>query len=677
MTTAETHIPKRPFATTLTVLALWIIFYASFTLLKPALLDDADSVHAEVAREMLLRHDWVTLYANGIRYLEKAPLLYWSMAASFRLFGVGTAAARIPLALTVLALALALEAFARRAFRSARAGLYAALILLSSPGIFLFTRITIPDAMVCLWLTLAMLAFWQTESTPNLYLRWSSVAFAACCALGVLTKGLIGLVFPIVIVAIYLLLTRGLRGGFTRIRQLHPLSSLAVFFAIAAPWHFLIALANTTQGHPGDLAYAHGHWQVPLPTDGNVHGWAWFYFVNEQLLRYLNLRVPRDYDTVPLWLFWGLIFIWLMPWSAFLFRALTSAWTGARHPERSAAQSKDPDKNRSNPVARTVLPLHFAPGAYALLLLWAAVPLLFFSVSTRQEYYVLPSLPAFTLLLADWFRLDQPADQDHSPFADKVRRANLRITTVVVALGAIFAAAALYLLLHTGTPAPHTDLAALLQQNPGDYAMSMGHFMDLNAQALGLFRLPLAIAALSLFPGPLASYILRRSAQPHAATLALAAGAFGFLFAAHLGLQTFAPVLSSQRLAAAIAPQVHSDDLIIVHQEYEYASTLGFYLLRPTYAAGAPPARPEPHEALHILEGRSSNLWYGSFFPDAPKIFETPETLAQKWLGPQRIFLWQDLGNQPSPMPALPGAVYVIAKSGGKEIVSNRPSAAP
>src|ERR1700677_966610 len=150
----------------LILIALWFVFYASFALLTPPLLDDADSVHAEVAREMLLRHDWVTLYANGIRYLEKAPLLYWSMAASFKLFGVHTAAARLPLALTVLALALAMESFARRAFHSTRAGLYAALILLSSFGIFIFTRITIPDALVCLWLTLALYCYWLTEQPP-------------------------------------------------------------------------------------------------------------------------------------------------------------------------------------------------------------------------------------------------------------------------------------------------------------------------------------------------------------------------------------------------------------------------------------------------------------------------------------------------------------------------------
>ncbi len=674
-TAPQIRIPKRPLANTLLLLALWIIFYASFTLFTPELLDDADSVHAEVAREMLLRHDWVTLYANGIRYLEKAPLLYWSMAASFKLFGVGAAAARIPLALAVLALAFAVETFARRAFRSARAGLYAALILLSSFGFFLFTRITIPDAMLCLWLTLALLCFWLIEQPPEDRVphpsqphregwdvespRLLCTAFAACCALGVLTKGLIGAVFPVAIVLIYLLLTRGPRAAIARICQLHPLSSLAVFFAIAAPWHILIALANPTQGHPGGLILAHGALSVPLPTDGNVHGWLWFYFVNEQLLRYLNLRVPRDYDTVPLWLFWGLCLLWLMPWSAFVFKALGSAvpFRIVHWRQRLCTFALDSRE-------RDLL----------LLVVWAAVPMLFFSLSTRQEYYILPALPALAVLVAGW--LAQECDwKPITQSARKIRRANLRATTVLVVLGAIFAAAAFVFLLRTRAPAPSTDLATLLQQNPADYALSMGHFLDLNARALGLFRLPLALAAAALFLGPFASFILRTRAKPHAATLALAAGAFGFLLAAHLGLQTFAPVLSSQQLAAAIAPQLHSGDLIVVHQEYEFASTLGFYLRRPGYMQQN--GQPVAIDPIHILEGRSSNLWYGSFFRDAPAVFETPQSLAAKWPGPQRIFLWQDLANQPSPLPAALSPVYVIASSGGKEIVSNQPNTPP
>jgi hypothetical protein len=380
-----------------------------------------------------------------------------------------------------------------------------------------------------------------------------------------------------------------------------------------------------------------------------------------------------------LWLFWGLCLVWLMPWSAFVFKAVGEAVPLRSAEWRRALRDRIlSDRQKSD----------------LLLAIWAALPMLFFSVSTRQEYYVLPALPASIQLIAAWLAAD--------PEPDNVRRTNLRCSAVLLAFGTIFAAASLYFLLHTRTPAPGTDLALLLQQNPGDYALSMGHFLDLNAQALGLFRVPLALAAASLFLGPLASYILRKRNQPHPATLALAAGGFGFLLAAHLALQTFAPVLSSEQLAAAIAPQLQPDDLIVIHQEYEYASTLDFYLQRPSYRFVAvrisPPqtAAPTDHDhaevairpvavnPIHILTdanyngvanyGRSSNLWYGSFFPDAPHIFETPQSLAQKWAGPQRIFLWQDLANQPSPLPALPGPVYVVAKAGGKEIVSNQPN---
>ena len=95
---------------------LWLALYSSFALFRPPLLDDADSVHAEVAREMLVRHDPVTLYANGIRYLEKAPLMYWSMAASYAVFGVHDWSARLPLAIYTLALILSLFAGGRILF---------------------------------------------------------------------------------------------------------------------------------------------------------------------------------------------------------------------------------------------------------------------------------------------------------------------------------------------------------------------------------------------------------------------------------------------------------------------------------------------------------------------------------------------------------------------------------
>lgn len=656
---------------------LWFIFYASWTLRVPALLDDADSVHAEVAREMLLRHDPVTLYANGVRYLEKAPLLYWSMAACQWFAGaLGLSsppalatASRVPLAVAVLLLALLCEAFARRLFASGRAGSYAGLGVLSSFGVFLFTRITIPDALVCLWIVAALFCFWRTEEIgtvagPRALLRWS-LGFAAACALNVLSKGLIGIVFPLGIVSLYLWLTRGWRGAWARVSELHPWPALGMFLLLAAPWHLAAGLANPAQGHPAPFRFVGGHWQVPLPTDGNVRGWFWFYFVNEHALRYLNLRVPRDYDTAPLWLFWGLCLVWLMPWSAFVFEAAgwavplrSSKWRGqfARHdlPRRS----------------RGLL----------LLAVWAAFVLLFFSFSTRQEYYVLPAFPALLVLVAGWLARCSFPTPDRSreraailpslasasalsfapasqAFQERCRHTYLRCVGTLTALGGLFAVASVLFLLHTRAPPPGTDLAGLLQQNPGEYALSMGHFLDLNGAALGLFRVPLALAAVSLFGGPLTAWVLRRRKRDFAANYALVAGAFGFLLAAHLGLQTFAPVITSAPLAEAIAPFIKPGDLLAIHGEYESGSTLGFYLKR---------------RDLHVLEGRSSNLWYGSFFPDAPPIFETPASLAATWGSPRRVFLWQSQTDEPKTLPSLPGHIYVVAEGGGKEIVSNQ-----
>jgi 4-amino-4-deoxy-L-arabinose transferase-like glycosyltransferase len=601
----------------LVIVGLWLLLYGSFTLFNPPLLDDADSVHAEVAREMIARHDPVTLYANGIRYLEKAPLLYWSMAASFKVFGVSDWAARIPMAFYSLALFFAVFLLGRRLFQDATAGFYAALILLTSFGVFIFTRITIPDAVLCLWLTLAMGAFWKSlaEERPS----WrTALAFAGACALGVLTKGLIGVVFPVGIVVVFLLMTRNLG----HLWRWHPVGGFLFFLVVAAPWHILAGLANPTQGHPV------GFFHPATPTDGNVHGFFWFYFVNEQLLRYLNQRIPRDYDTSPLLFFWGLIFIWLMPWCAFLFKALGTV------PWRSAS-------NRAALTQRQ--------SGLLLLAIWALLPLLFFSFSTRQEYYVLPALPALALLIAAWLAEDEQTDPYSQPAL-----AGRRIAWMLLVLGWIGAAVAVWFALRAPKPAAGADLAQVLNQNPGDYALSFGHFLDLSTRAMGFFRGPLIDTAAAFFVGVAGNLFYRLRGRARYANGFLAGMAATFLIAAHLALQTFAPVLSSQTLALAIHRDIEPSDVLEIQGEYEAGSTMGFYLQRQ----------------VRILNGRSSNLWYGSFFSDAPKIFDDLASFQNLWSGPQRVFLWTETND----VPALTGPVYVIAGRGGKEILSNQPN---
>src|SRR5215472_14345125 len=186
------------------IVLVWAIVYIG-SLSRPTLQDDADTVHAEAAREMVQSGDWVTLRinggegANGFRYLEKAPLMYWAVAASFKLFGVHDWSARLPIALGVLALLLVVYRLGRRVYGE-EGGLYSALALATGFGPFIFTRILIPDMVVALWLAMGfdflLSALEQIESggKASQLVCWG---IAATMGLNVLTKGLIGLVFPL------------------------------------------------------------------------------------------------------------------------------------------------------------------------------------------------------------------------------------------------------------------------------------------------------------------------------------------------------------------------------------------------------------------------------------------------------------------------------------------------
>jgi len=560
---------------------------------------------------MVARQDWITLYANGIRYLEKAPLLYWSMAASFTLFGPQDWAARLPLAIYALALFVTVGLSGPRFFNSAIAGFYAALILLTSFGIFIYSHIILPDVIVCLWLSLAMLLFWISLEQPEPS-RATAWGFAAVCALNVLTKGLIGIVFPLGIVFVFLFLSRNLG----HLRRWHPLSSLLIFLVIAVPWHIAAGIANPSQGQATGA----------VPTVGNVHGFFWFYFVNEQVLRYLNRRVPRDYDTVPLLLFWGLLGVWLMPWIAFVFKAI------------------GPVRMRSS-VRRIRVPR--PDQAWNLLGIWAAFVMLFFSFSTRQEYYALPALPPIALMIGGWLNREEKC---HA--RDLRRIAGRRIAVVLFLLGMIGAVLAAYLAIRARPLAPGTDISTLLRQNPGEYALSLGHFLDLSTRAMGAFRVPLILVAIALGVGTFANMILRSINMVRIGNCALASMVVVFLIAAHMALVTFSPVLSSKALADAIGPRIKEGDVVEINGEYEAGSTLGFYLRRQ----------------VRILNGRSSDLWYGSFFDDAPRIFDDEASFGRLWRGPTRVFLWTPLDQ----VPALAGPAYSIARSGGKEVLSNQ-----
>ncbi|MBZ5523485.1 MAG: glycosyltransferase family 39 protein [Acidobacteriia bacterium] len=595
----------------LAIVLVWAVVYLA-SIFTPPLLDDADTVHSEAAREMFVGHDWVTLHINlGIRYLEKAPLMYWAVASSFKLFGVHDWSARLPIALGVLALLLIVYRIGRRAYGE-EAGFYAAIALATGFGPFIFTRFLIPDMAVGLWMAIGFDFFLTTleQEKPSRWLCWG---IAATMALNVLTKGLIGLVFPLGTIFIFLLLTRNLRYLF----RLHLVSSFLVFLAIAAPWHLLAGFRNTAQGPivmaPGVLTHD--------------QGFFWFYFVNEHFLRFLNKRYPADYDTVPLWLFWGLMLLWLIPWTVFTPQALLQI------PRKAADWRAGLSRQQQ---------------ATLLFALWAVIVLVFFSFSSRQEYYVIPGVPGVALLIGGWL-----ARETASPMGSPERRSALRSSLVLMVFGIAACSVAVFLAVQAQTPPPGYDIAELLKKNPEAYKLSFGHFLDLTPRALGAFKLPLLLTGLALGAGTALNFFLRLTGRTFPANLALAVMMVVLLNQAHTGLVIFSPVLSSKALADRIEPLWKPGDILEVNGDYEAASTLPYYL----------------HQQMRMLNGRDSNIWYGSLFRDAPAIFDDDKSFEQLWRGEKRIFFWTEEDKIPS---YITNAGYCqLAKWGGKLILTN------
>src|SRR4029077_2894823 len=589
------------------ILVPWLLIYVP-VLSRPGLLDDADSVHAEASREMLLNNDWVTLHVNGIRYLEKAPLMYWAVAASFKLFGVGEWQGRLPLALSVLGVMWCAFLFGRRAFGS-EGGLYAALIMGTAPGIYVFTRFMIPDVWVVVWLTASIYLFWIAYEQENPS-RWVCWGLAVTVALNVLTKSLIGLAFPAMIIFVFLLITGELR----KLAKLRLFSSAVVFLAVAVPWHILAAIRN------------------PAEPTGPQKGFLWFYFWNEQFMRYLNKRVPYDYGKVPLLIFYGLLLLWIVPWCAFLLPALKEI------PGRVRAWRTGLDqRQRANLLVGT----------------WAVLIVAFFSFSSRQEYYSLPAVPALALLIAGWLQRES-----NSPAASRERRAGRIASTVMLIIGAAVFIATMAILWQAKPFPPGTDLGDVLTQHPGQYKLSLGHMQDLTIESFGMFRAPLWILGLALLAGTTLNWILRRRGQVLKANLALAGMMIAVLFAVYQGYVIFSPVISSKTLALEIKQQYKPGETIVIYHDYEFGSTLNFY-------TGIP---------VHMLNGRRADLWFGSFFPDAPQVFEDDESFARLWNSPARVYFFIEESDAEEALRGIdPKTVFVFVRSGGKVILTNHP----
>ena len=579
---------------------LVVLLFAGLTFLTgvlspPYLMDDVDAVQAQIARNMLDSGDFVTPHLNGIAYMEKAPLKYWLIALFFKIFGVHDWAARLVIGLAAVLTCWITARFAAWAMGD-RAGLYSGLILSTCIGLFLFTRVMIPDPLLMVFIVSAIYGFMRALDGPLQSGRWWARLFWAGMAFGVLTKGLIAAIFPVAAAGLYLLFTRQLLKRETW-RRLLPVQGPALFLLIAAPWHVLATLANP----PYFDFTRHSE-------SGSYHGFFWFYFLNEHVFRFLGLRYPHDYNTVPRPLFWLFHLIWFFPWSVYLLR-LRKLRPG-----------------RADRASRTCL----------LTVCWAGFVMVFFTLSTTQEYYSMSAYPAFAMLLG--FALARPGLR-FEPGA--------RVAASIAGIAGLVIAFLLWNVRNLDAPG---DIARALASNPELYTLSLGHMADLTFRAFAYLKFPLALALVACMIGATGGWALKG----HRAVLALACMMVLFFQAARAALHVFDPYLGSKGLADALL-RAPKGRLIVDDQYYSFSSVFFYANTR----------------AL-LLNGRVNNLEYGSYAPGAPDVFLKDADVPQLWSSADQWYLVAD-GHQIPRFQKLLGAenLHQVTEAGNKYVFVN------
>lgn len=337
------------------LIPLWLVWAAALGsvllgLGSYGLLNNNEGLYAEIPREMIASHDWrlwVIPHLNGLPYMEKPPLLYWLTALSFLLFGQTEWSARLVPAASSLACVALLLWFGRNVGRP-QAGRLAALMFATGLGVFAMSRVLMFDMLLTALLAAGLMcAYRYLAERRRCWLLWAYVFLA----LAVLAKGLVALLlFGLVVVLFEASGARSLPGYLRGCGKWFEWRALGVLLIIAVPWHVAASLIEPA--------------------------FAWFYFINEQVLRFLGRRQPHDYYAGAWWYYLPRMVIYLFPWSLLL-PALLARKGGSRPPPASA------------------------PGLSRFLWIAWLLPLVFFSVSSaKANYYLVAVMPFAALHLA-------------------------------------------------------------------------------------------------------------------------------------------------------------------------------------------------------------------------------------------------------------------------------------
>lgn len=318
--------------------ALLCFFVLFHNLGGAALFEPDEGRNAEVAREIPLLEDWVTPHYDFIPYLDKPMFFYWLVAFAYKLFGVSEWSARLPSALAALGCVLLIYNLSGTSL-GVWQKLWSSLVLLTSPAFFAFSRATIFDMTLTFFITLALWGFYRGKNADGKPKRGYFLVMYGAMGCATLVKGPIGFILPGMVIALYLLLTR----QWSVLRKIDLALGLGVFLLIVTPWYLSVELRN-----PGYLRY---------------------FLLEENFLRYLTPHFNRGQ---PWYYYAEVLAVGFFPWTALIFAPFKGIATALRDERK------------------------------LFLLLWAVLPLLFFSLSAaKQPGYILPIFPPLAILMGE------------------------------------------------------------------------------------------------------------------------------------------------------------------------------------------------------------------------------------------------------------------------------------
>ncbi len=367
-----TSIP-RPF---LLVLAIVLTLLALSELGTRRLADPDEGRYSEISREMVQSNDFVTPRLNGLKYFEKPPLQYWATAIAFKVLGESEFSARLYTFLCALGCIFLIGYTAARLY-GADTGIYSVLALVGSWYFTAFAQVITLDMGLTFWMTMGVCGFLVAQSADNASTRrrWMLMAWAGM-AFAVLSKGLIGIVFPSAAIFFYWVIQRDWR----LLAKLEWFYGLLLFFVITVPWFTMVSLQNP---------------EFPR-----------FFFIHEHFERFLSNTHRRE---GPWWTFTAITILGFMPWGLAIFPAIVSGW------RNTALRIGKPDGS-------TFLPLRFV-------MIFSAFILFFFSISSSKlPGYILPIFPVFALVIGAYLK-----------DANTKLLGWLSIPTLALALGGAFA----------------------------------------------------------------------------------------------------------------------------------------------------------------------------------------------------------------------------------------------